>query len=98
VPIFQAFVRPPTILGCDPRVISLAATLSACLLMVGVMRVHLGSAVLGGVLFAAAVVGCNVAGKRDPQWLDVWFRSIRYRRRYDRVGRWDARVPRRRSW
>lgn len=98
-PIFPAFVRPPTVFGCDPRVFAVVATLSAMLVLpAGVMRLNPFMVALGLTFFAGSVVQANRASKNDPQWLDVWWRSRRYSRRYDARARWDKRAPRQGSW
>jgi type IV secretory pathway TrbD component len=98
-PIFPAFVRPPTVFGCNPMLFSLLATVSAILVFpAGIMRLNIVMVVLGVVVFAGGVLWLNGLTKRDPQALEVFLRSLRYSRMYDARARWDRRVRRRRSW
>jgi type IV secretion/conjugal transfer VirB4 family ATPase len=93
-PIFPAFVRPPTVFGCDPRLFSIVATVAAILVFpAGLMRLNFVMVAAGvGILFGF-VLWMNGQGKRDPQWLDVWWRSLRYARVYAARARWDVREP-----
>lgn len=98
-PIFPAFVRPPTVFGCDPRLFAIVSTVSAILVLpAGVMRLNPLMIALGLAVFTSSVVWLNRLSKSDPQALDVWLRSRRYSKRYDARARWDQIAARRRPW
>jgi type IV secretory pathway TrbD component len=98
-PIFPAFVRPPTLFGCEPRLLyALAAVCAILVIPAGVMQLRLIPIAVGVVVFVGGVVALIALNKRDPQAFDVWLRSRQYERQYDARARWDRPAPRRRSW
>ena len=99
IPGRQALVRPDLWWGCDRIGLTFCGTLSALVSLGG--GIGFGEPLLfalGGLIFWCSRELLRKLAKRDPQFVWIWLRNLKYRPVYDAVARWDEPDLKPRSW
>jgi type IV secretory pathway TrbD component len=99
IPIHEALVSPPQVMGCERRWVVLSASISALLAgPAGLFTGNLIMVVVGLFVFGVSVALGRHWTEKDPQFREVHVEAFAYEQTYAATSHWHVKESRVRSW